>query len=126
VKLYNIIDARSIKTKRKGFVMLDVSKPHPDVAGIRQSNIIDDLMPAYHDIPAEFKSINNEWSKWQSMWFFEGLEATPVPKEGIDAHKAMLHLAAIQRSFIPRHKHKAAAVAYLASLWFLSKKEAGI
>jgi hypothetical protein len=39
-------------------------------------------------------------------------------KEGVDGNLAFRHLSAIQRSFTPKHEHKEAAVAYLASLWF--------
>jgi hypothetical protein len=75
------------------------------------------LMPEYKDIPREFKDIQNPHVKFQSKWFFEGLDKLPAAKEGIDQVKAMCHLAAIQSSFEPSHEHKQAAVAYLASLW---------
>ena len=77
-------------------------------------------MPPHKDIPREFNSDRNEWTLWQRKWFFEGLDVTPEPKDGIDAKKAMRHLATIQRSWMPKHEHKEAAVAYLASLWFRS------
>ena len=76
------------------------------------------LMPAYSSIPDEFKSGNNKWTDWQSEWFYKGLATMPKPKEGIDMKKAMRHLATIQKSFEPKHEHKMAAVAYLASQWF--------
>lgn len=79
---------------------------------------LDTLMPKYADIPAEFKSYSNPWVKWQSDWFFNGLKSFPEPKAGINQHTAMAHLKAIQSSFEPKHEHKQAAVAYLASLWF--------
>jgi len=79
-----------------------------------------DLMPAYPDIPNEFKSQDNPFVKWQQKWFFSGLERKDIPKskKGIDQNQAIRHLAAIQRSFEPQHEHKEAGVAYLASLWF--------
>lgn len=76
------------------------------------------LMPSYEAIPDEFKRGNNYWCQWQSKWFYEGLDGVPKPKDGVDGKKAMRHLAAVQRSFEPKHEHKSAAVAYLASLWF--------
>lgn len=78
------------------------------------------LMPNIADVPEEFRNPNSQniWVKWQSDWFFNGLKQQPTPKPGIDLHQAMQHLAAIQRSFEPKHEHKMAAVAYLASLWF--------
>lgn len=75
------------------------------------------LMPKYADIPKEFKDLLNPHVKFQSRWFFNGLDKVPAAKEGVDQAKAMRHLAAIQRSFAPSHEHKQAAVAYLASLW---------
>lgn len=76
------------------------------------------LWPAWVDIPDEFKSMNHPWAQWQSEWFYRGLKTTPTAKDGIDADLAIRHLAAIQRSWAPKHEHKQAAVAYLASLWF--------
>lgn len=79
-----------------------------------------ELMPAYKDIPDEFKKQGNPFVKWQQKWFFSGLEKEDIPKakEGIDQNQALRHLAAIQTSFEPPHEHKEAGVAYLASLWF--------
>ena len=74
-------------------------------------------MPRYEDIPAEFKSDTNPWVEWQSQWFYAGLPAFPQAREGINRNDAQRHLGAIQRSFEPKHEHKMAAVAYLASLW---------
>lgn len=78
---------------------------------------VKELMPVYADIPDEFKRMGNVWADWQSQWFFKGLKEFPKPKPGIDLDKAKTHLATIQRSFEPKHEHKSAAVAYLASLW---------
>lgn len=80
-----------------------------------------ELLPDYKDIPREFKLLGgNEWCNWQARWFFEGLDKDDVPtaKEGISFDDAMRHLSAIQSSFRPKHEHKCAGVAYLASLWF--------
>lgn len=79
---------------------------------------VEKLMPRYAKIPKEFKDGNNYWCAWQSKWFYEGLKDYPTPKAGIDKKKALRHLATIQKSFEPKHEHKSAAVAYLASLWF--------
>lgn len=60
------------------------------------------------------------WVEFQQRWFYEGLSGNAVvtPRDGIDPALAFRHLAAIQGSFEPKHEHKEAAVAYLASLWF--------
>jgi hypothetical protein len=76
-------------------------------------------MPHYDDIPEEFKYGNNKWCHIQSEWFFNGIKgAVFTPKPGIERQLAIRHLAMIQQSFDPSHEHKAAAVAYLMSLWF--------
>ena len=80
---------------------------------------IADLMPAYTTVPDEFKSRGNKWVQFQQDWFFYGLaDVKWKPKKGIDKDRALRHLKAIQASWEPKHEHKEAAVAYLASLWF--------
>jgi hypothetical protein len=78
------------------------------------------ILPPMSAIPDEFDGGSNPWVRWQSQWFFKGLTRYPVPKEGIDLKAAMANLSCIQRSFEPKHEHKQAGVAYLASLWFTS------
>ena len=78
------------------------------------------ILPPYHAIPDEFKRANNPWVKWSGDWFVKGLDRYPVAKDGIDLILAMRNLSAVQRSFEPKHEHKEAGVAYLASLWFSS------
>ena len=75
------------------------------------------LMPDMKDIPAEFKERDNPGVKFQQEWFFKGLKEIPDAKDGIDLNMAMRHLHCIQGSFQPKHEHKEAAVAYLASKW---------
>lgn len=81
-----------------------------------------DLMPVYSSVPEEFKRSSNPWCEWQAKWFFSGLKGTKLPKAkpGIDRDMAMAHLAAIQGSWDCKHEHKQAAVAYLASKWFVA------
>lgn len=75
-----------------------------------------ELMPKMHDIP---ESLDRKWTRFMSDWFYRGLNNLSVtPKDGIDPVKAMRHLKAIMGSWEPKHEHKEAAVAYLASLWF--------
>lgn len=85
---------------------------------------MDHLLPKYEEIPDDFKRDYNPWCEWQSKWFFSGLKENeiPVAKEGIDQRVAFLHLKTIQGSFEPQHEHKMAAVAWLASLWFVEPK----
>ena len=79
------------------------------------------ILPPYDAIPDEFKRANNPRVKWSGDWFFKGLARYPVANDGIDLSLAMRNLSAVQRSFAPKHEHKEAGVAYLASLWFSSQ-----
>ena len=77
------------------------------------------LMPAWEDIPEEFKYGKGKWSKIASDWFFNGLKKLPFkPKEGVNQSNALRHLKTVLGSFDPEHGHKIAAVAYLLSQWF--------
>jgi hypothetical protein len=79
-------------------------------------------MPLYSEIPDEFKRHNGTvWNRLFSDMFYCGLTNLEAkPKDGIDADKAWTHLRVISRSFEPKHEHKEAAFAYLASQWFES------
>lgn len=77
------------------------------------------LMPKFEEIPTGYPN-ETKWRQFQSDWFYAGIKAKGIKvKEGIDRRDAFRHLQAIQGSFEPSHEHKEAAVAYLASLWFL-------
>lgn len=91
-----------------------------DVAFGGGGKTLRELMPSYAEIPDEFKRQSNRWVKFQQDWFFNGLKKEEIPKakDGIDQGIALSHLQCIQGSFEPKHEHKEAAVAYLASLWF--------
>jgi len=80
---------------------------------------VDELMPAYEEIPREFKEGNTKWNRVFSDWFFRGLKnAKFKPKDGIDTEKALWHIKDIMDSSQPGHLHKEAACAYLMSEWF--------
>jgi hypothetical protein len=80
------------------------------------------LMPSREECEDALRAIGKqgrEWRGFQSRWFFEGVDVSGMkPRKGVDKEKALRHLGAIQGSFEPKHEHKEAAVAYLASLWF--------
>lgn len=78
------------------------------------------LMPPYVDIPAQFKKPRGtKWNELASDWFFSGVKNLQLtPREGVDKQKALRHIAAILRSFQPKHEHKEASVAYLLEQWF--------
>ncbi len=75
------------------------------------------ILPPMTEIPTEFHTGESPWCKWQREWFFEGLKSVPAAKDGIDQRMAIRCLAVVQGSFAPKHEHKEAGVAYLASLW---------
>lgn len=81
---------------------------------------MDRLLPPMSEIPEEFVDSNTrtKWVGFARDWFFRGIATDGLKfKDGIDPNKAMRHLQTIQGSFQPKHEHKEAAVAYLASLW---------
>lgn len=92
---------------------LDVS----DVTLAFPATVIGTLMPTMEEIPEEFKKSNGPWQDFISMLFFKGGKL-PSIKEGIDAGKARRHLGACLGSFEPKHEHKTAACAWLASMWY--------
>lgn len=97
------------------YLPIDVSKVDVVFGGS-----VNKILPPYSAIPEEFKRDSNKWCEWQRKWFFSGLDRYPVAKEGIDLKTAMRNLSCVQGSFEPKHEHKQAGVAYLASLWFTS------
>lgn len=77
------------------------------------------LLPAYTDIPDEFKRQRNKWVQLVDQWFFAGLDGYRlIPKDGIDKREALRHAGTVMRSWELKHEHKTAGVAYLLSLWF--------
>mgnify|MGYP000076208611 CR=1 FL=1 len=77
-----------------------------------------DLMPDLNGIDRR-ELRRSKWGQLTSDWFFCGLRnVTWKPKKDIDQTKALRHIAAILRSWEPKHEEKEAAVAYLLSLWF--------
>lgn len=79
-----------------------------------------EILPPVSEIPEEFLNRSNEWSRFVSGWFFGDLKRYPVPREGVDFNLALRNLACVIGSFEPKHEHKEAGAAYLASLWFSS------
>lgn len=78
-----------------------------------------EILPPMSEIPEAFKQDSNPWVKWQTDWFYRGLEKLPQAKEGIDRDLALANLKCVQSSWEPKHQHKKAGVAYLAHLWFV-------
>lgn len=83
-----------------------------------------EIMPSREECEAALQRLSaqarRKWLDFQDRWFAQGLPKTLQVwlKDGIDGDDAFRHLRVIQGSFAPKHEHKVAAVAYLASLWF--------
>jgi hypothetical protein len=83
-----------------------------------------EYMPSCEECEAGLRQLEPKvakmWRDFQQAWFFDGLPASVEFElaEGVDGEKAIRHLKMIQGSFAPKHEHKEAAVAYLASRWF--------
>lgn len=96
-----------------------VPQPISDVMLAFPANV-EPLMPAWDDIPQEFKGSGNGWVSFVDSWFYRGMSSKVEfhMKEGVSGEAAFRHLQAVMGSFQPKHEHKVAAVAYLSSLWF--------
>lgn len=83
---------------------------------------VSDLLPPVEAIPDEFGETGNRDNKWIALvnkWFHEGARGLNLyPHHGTDPSRAFKHLAAIMKSFEPKHEYKIAAVAFLFSLWY--------
>ena len=78
-------------------------------------------MPEYNEIPDEFKNfyLNNKWKQLFNDMFYSGLSELKLkPRKGIDESTAWNHLYLWAVSYEPKHEHKVAAFAYMASIWF--------
>jgi hypothetical protein len=82
------------------------------------------LMPAWSDIPEDYKNGRKPSCDIFSRWFFSGLPKGTqfIPREGVDVTKALAHLKCILGSFEPKHEHKEASVAFLLDEWFSEVK----
>ena len=79
-------------------------------------------LPKWDSIPEEFRAHwQHPLARVMESLFFRGgsmAEHGYVPRPGIDAGKATRAIGAILVSFQPKHEHKIAGAAYLASMWF--------
>lgn len=82
-----------------------------------------DWLPPYKEIPDAFRGYGDPWSKQMQTWFFKGPDAAWIARltpatPAVNKDAALRALQAILGSFAPKHEHKIAGAAYLASLWF--------
>lgn len=82
--------------------------------------VFEGFLPEWKDIPEEYKTGKNEWTKGAESWFYSGLSSSSefLPKEGVDPEKAVRMIHACLVSFGPKHEHKIAGVAYLLATFF--------
>jgi hypothetical protein len=111
-----------VKSTQDATATTDPFAQPTDVSAVELAFPANPLMPAWDDIPEDFRRDRGDarpWLEFQRKWFFEGFpKAGLLRREGVDAEIAFRHLASIQGSFAPKHEHKEAAVAWLASRWF--------
>lgn len=96
----------------------DIPQEISDVDVAFPAHVVGTLLPMPDDIPEEFKDHHNRWNRFVSHLFFRG-GAMPAAKEGIVLQCAVRHLRAVLGSFEPKHEHKIAGAAWLASMWFV-------
>lgn len=77
------------------------------------------ILPPYSSIPEDFKSDSNKFNRFVSGWFYKGLLSKPRSVEGIDLNLALGNIKACLVDFQPKHEHKIAGSAYLASQWLI-------
>lgn len=79
-----------------------------------------DWMPAWEEIPEEYKVGTTEAERIARQWFYRGLgdQVEFYARDGIDAEQAFRAIQATLRSFQPKHEHKMAAVAFMIDTWF--------
>jgi hypothetical protein len=85
--------------------------------------MVSHLMPAYDNIPDEFKRHDGtQWNELVSKWFYGGVKGLQfVRKPGVNdktCRKALRQFRCILGSYEPKHEHKEAACAYLLSRFF--------
>lgn len=101
--------------------MTDYSKPHPvsDVQQAFPANL-GTLLPAWSEIPEEFRRDRTPWNDFASRAFFGFKQRYKIstPRDGVDIQAAYRHIRTLLGSYEPKHEHKEAAVAWLLSLWF--------
>lgn len=105
---------------QKPFVPQEISK----VQQVFPANI-GPLMPPVEDIPEEFYDSfpKNKWVSLFNDMFFTGLKSLDFePMDNINPQAAMVHIRTIMGSYEPKHEYKAAAVAFLMSIWYKDVK----
>lgn len=94
----------------------------PDLA--RVDVVFGDIrhLPPMKDIPDRFRQHRDPYVEFVSLWFFGGRTEDDMKRlterPGVERGKALAAIAAILRSFEPKHEHKEAGAAFLLHEWF--------
>lgn len=86
------------------------------------ANVVGTLMPPATAIPDTYED-QGLWQGFFTDLFFRGSGTAfenwrLYTRDDVDGEKAWVHLTTILRSYEPKHEHKEAAFAWLASRWF--------
>lgn len=81
------------------------------------THVIGRIIPAWEDIPEEYKRDNHPCAAAANKLFF-GAPVRLTVRDGIDVTKARRMVDAALGSFEPKHEHKIAGVAYLIDSFF--------
>lgn len=101
--------------------MFPINEKFTKVDLVFPANVLE-FMPSAQQIGKYPKQL--ELESLVEHWFFNGAKGFKlVPKEGVDVQKALTHLKCVLGSFLPKHEHKIAAVAWLINEWFDEFKE---
>lgn len=98
--------------------------PIPEVTDIEMAFPTMVPLPAWNDIPEDFRQERGESEPWHrivSTIFCEGGRLSDfglTPKPGIDKDKATRAIRTCLGSWEPSHEHKTAGVAFMLSEWF--------
>lgn len=77
-------------------------------------------LPKYDSLPEEFQREQHPACLFVINWFHMGADLSQLtPREGVDQSKALRALAAVLRSWEPKHEHKIAGAGYLLDQWFV-------
>jgi len=83
------------------------------------------IIPAYRDIPEQFKMKQTIFNNLFHQWSFSGLSNLKMTaREGVDPKKAMAHIEFLMKVSVDvlRYDHKEAVVTYLLDQWFTDPK----
>jgi hypothetical protein len=76
--------------------------------------------------PTVFRTADRRFVELVETWFYQGVKGLNekiLPKEGIDATKAIRHLKSVMGTWDTKHEDKMRGVAFLMQTWFEWKEK---